>query len=158
MDVQALSYQCAPDVHPVTMMAVVNVESGANPYAIGVVGGHLVRQPANKAEAIATVKALESAGYNYSVGIAQINKFNLPKYNLSYEQAFEPCQNLRVGASILKECFVRAELKFKDHQAALRAALSCYYSGNFSTGQSPDFAGQPSYVEKVFKSARSLTR
>ncbi|MDQ8051229.1 MAG: lytic transglycosylase domain-containing protein, partial [Luteibacter sp.] len=40
------------------MQHVVNVESSRNPYAIGVVGGQLVRQPQNLGEAIATVKSL----------------------------------------------------------------------------------------------------
>lgn len=153
MDFAALAHQCAPDVHPATMAAVAHVESSFNPYAIGVVGGRLVRQPQNKAEAIATAKALEAAGYNFSVGVGQVNRYNLPKYGLDYEKAFDACENLRAGASILKECFDRAKVQFKDEQLALQASFSCYYSGNFSTGFRPDFKGQPSYVQKVLSRA-----
>jgi len=74
MDMLALAQQCAPSVHPQTMAAVVGVESGSNPFAIGVVGGTLVRQPNNLAEATATAQALDRAGYNFSVGIAQVNR------------------------------------------------------------------------------------
>jgi len=136
---------------------VVRVESGFNPYAIGVVGGRLARQPTNKTEAVATAKALESMGYNFSLGSAQVNRYNLPKYGLNYEAAFEPCENLRVGSLILKECFDRAKTKFGDEQMALQASFSCYYSGNFSTGFRQDFAGQPSYVQKVLNSAATLS-
>jgi len=135
------------------MAAVARVESGFNPFAIGVVGGRLVRQPANKAEAVATAKSLEQNGFNFSMGLGQVNRYNLPKYGMDYETAFEPCENLRVGAAILSECFARAKKTLVSDQAALQAAFSCYYSGNFSTGFRSDFQGQPSYVEKVLSSA-----
>ena len=157
MDFAALLHQCAPDVHPTTMAAVVRVESGYNPFAIGVVGGRLERQPRSKAEAISTARALEDAGWNFSVGHAQVNRGNLGKYGLTYETAFEPCPNLRVGAAILKECYARAAARIADRGAALGAALSCYYSGNFSTGLRPGADGKPSYVAKVLASARSST-
>ena len=41
------------------MQHVINVESSRNPYAIGVVGGALVRQPKALDEALATVRMLE---------------------------------------------------------------------------------------------------
>jgi len=153
LDVLALAQQCAPTVSPPTMAAILHVESGFNPYAIGVVGGRLARQPSTFDEAIATAKALEAANWNFSVGIAQINRHNLAKYALTYEQAFEPCANVRVGAKILEDCFVRAKHHTTDTQAALRAALSCYYSGNFTRGFRPDSAGKPSYVQKVLAQA-----
>jgi type IV secretion system protein VirB1 len=150
----ALAQQCAPTVDPQTMAAVVKVESSFNPYAIGVVGGRLERQPKNKDEAIATVKALEAGGWNFSVGVAQVNRYNLTKYNLTYEQAFEPCANLRAGSKILEACYSRALTRTDgDSQRALQAAISCYYSGNFTRGFKPDKAGQPSYVQKVLAQA-----
>lgn len=153
LDFVALAQECAPTVAHQTMAAVVNVESGYNPYAIGVVGGRLARQPKNAEEAVATAQALEQGGWNFSLGIAQVNRYNLPKFNLSYREAFEPCANLRAGSKILEECYTRASGKFPDAQAALQAALSCYYSGNFSRGFRPDAPGKPSYVQKVLASA-----
>lgn len=155
MDMLALAQQCAPSVHPQTMAAVVGVESGSNPFAIGVVGGTLVRQPNNLAEATATAQALDRAGYNFSVGIAQVNRYNLAKYGLDYVTAFDACESLRVGSLILKDCFDRARVRISDQQQALHAAFSCYYSGNFATGFRADFQGQPSYVQKVVSRAGS---
>lgn len=153
MDILALVQQCAPDVHPHTMAAVARVESGGQAFAIGVVGGRLARQPASQAEAVATAKALERAGYNFSLGIGQVNRHNLAKYGLDYEQAFDACKNLRAGSLILKACYDRALKRFSTEQDALRAAFSCYYSGNFSTGLRPEPGGRPSYVQKVLSAA-----
>jgi type IV secretion system protein VirB1 len=156
-DLLALAQECAPTVAPTTMAAIVNVESGKNPYAIGVVGGRLERQPSNQQEAVATAKALADNGWNFSVGVAQVNRYNLPKYAISLEQAFDACTNIRIGSKILEDCYVRAAKTTPDTQAALQAAFSCYYSGNFTRGFQPDVAGKPSYVEKVLASADNAT-
>ena len=87
------------------MHHVVRVESSYNPYAIGVVGGRLVRQPRNLPEALSTARMLEQRGYNFSLGLAQVNRYNLAKYGLdSYEKAFQPCANLQAGSLILSQC------------------------------------------------------
>lgn len=156
MDFLALAQQCAPDVHPHTMAAIMRVESSYNPYAIGVVGGKLERQPQNKDEAVATAKALEKAGFNFSMGTGQVNRYNLAKYGLDYETVFEPCGNFRASSLILKDCYERAKSKYATPQEALQASFSCYYSGNFRTGFTQDFKGQPSYVQKVLNSAGAL--
>jgi len=154
LDFMALAQQCAPTVAPQTMAAVIQVESTFNPYAIGVVGGRLQRQPKTHAEAVATAKALEADGWNFSVGAAQVNRYNLPKYSLSYEEAFEPCASLRAGSKILEDCYTRALPRVNSEpQRALQLAFSCYYSGNFTRGFRPDKAGEPSYVQKVLAQA-----
>lgn len=154
LDFMVLAQQCAPTVAPQTMAAVVQVESSFNPYAIGVVGGKLQRQPKSQAEAVATAKALEADGWNFSVGVAQVNRYNLPKYSLTYEEAFEPCANVRVGSKILEDCYTRALPRTEgDRQRVLHSALSCYYSGNFTRGFRPNKAGEPSYVQKVLAQA-----
>jgi type IV secretion system protein VirB1 len=130
------------------MEAIVKTESGFNPYAIGVVGGRLERQPENLPEAITTVRALEAAGWNYSLGLAQINKANFAEYGLTIETAFDECRNLQAGAKILTACHAAASKEFGETEAWVRA-FSCYYSGNFSRGLRPDAPGRLSYVEKV---------
>ena len=124
------------------MQHVVRVESSYNPYAIGVVGGHLVRQPKNLPEALATVRMLETRGYNFSLGLAQVNRYNLAKYGLdSYEKAFLECPNLKAGSQILAECYKRLGGDWGK-------SFSCYYSGNSVTGY------KHGYVQKVFASIR----
>ncbi|WP_102302938.1 MULTISPECIES: lytic transglycosylase domain-containing protein [unclassified Dyella] len=122
------------------MQHVVNVESGSNPFAIGVVGAHLERQPQNLDEAVATARMLESQGYNYSLGIAQVNRTNFAKFGLdSYEKAFDVCPNLVAGTQILAQCYAQAGGDWGK-------AFSCYYSGNFAKGY------EDGYVQKVFDS------
>lgn len=123
------------------MQHVVHVESSRNPFAIGVVGGYLARQPRNLEEALASVRQLKEEGYNFSVGISQVNRYNLAKYGLrTYAEAFEVCPNLQAGSRILRECYDRAQDWGK--------AFSCYYSGNFVTGF------DHGYVQKIFASIR----
>lgn len=129
---------CADLAVPAEVMHhVVRVESSYNPYAIGVVGGRLVRQPANLAEAVATARTLEQRGYNFSLGLAQVNRHNLRKQGLdSYEEAFDTCPNLVAGSRILADCHARAGGDWDK-------SFSCYYSGNFTTGF------RHGYVQKV---------
>lgn len=155
MEFLALAQQCAPTVHVQTMRAVVGIESSFNPFAIGVVGGRLKRQPRSLPEAIATAENLQRLGYNFSVGYAQVNRYNFGKYGLTLQSAFDGCRNLRAGSGILQACFRDAKKKFPVEQQALRAAFSCYYSGNFLRGFRPDRAGDISYVDKVVRKALS---
>ncbi len=143
VDAILLMQQCAPNVHWDTMRRVVQVESTYNPFAIGVVGGALKRQPRSLDEAVATALWLERNGYNYSLGLAQVNKHNLPGYGLTLKAAFDPCTNLRTGAAILTNCYERALRRGRSEQAALRDSFSCYYSNNFTTGY------KQGYVQRI---------
>lgn len=145
-----LAQQCGNGVHPNTLQAVARVESGFNPYAIGVVKGSLKRQPRTLAEAVATAQSLHAQGKNFSMGLMQVNRYNLAVYGLNYQTVFDPCKNINAGAKILKSCFDRAGGK---GQEALQKAFSCYYSGNFKFGFKSDFKGQPPYVTKIIMAA-----
>lgn len=155
-DFHALAKKCAPGVSSQTLAPIVKVESHFNPYAIGVVGGRLERQPANKEEAVATAKALDAAGHKFSAGMGQVFRGNWAAFGLTAETVFEPCGNLRASSGIFESCHTRAKAEFPNEQLALQAAYSCYYSNNFTTGFKADFAGQPSYVQKVMLSAAEL--
>ncbi|WP_184439352.1 lytic transglycosylase domain-containing protein [Xanthomonas cannabis] len=124
------------------MQHVVRVESSRNPYAIGVVGGRLVREPRGLEEAVATAKMLEQRGFNFSLGLGQVNRYNLQKYGLtSYEMAFAKCPNLVAASKILAECHSRSGANWGK-------SFSCYYSGNFETGF------KHGYVQKIYASIR----
>lgn len=137
----AMAMTCAPQVHPDTARAIVTIESGFNRYAIGVVGGALVRQPRSRAEALATISALSTAGWNYSVGLGQINVANFARLGLTPQSALEPCASLAAMQTVLSECYEKASAS-SAQQVALRRALSCYYSGNFTTGMRHGYVGR----------------
>lgn len=133
----AVALACAPAVNLRTAQALVAVESSFNPHAIGVVGGTLERQPRHRAEAVATARALRAAGWNFSVGLGQINIGNFRRLRLTLDTAFDPCTNLAAMQRVLTECMDRALPSTGPQpaeQIAARQALSCYYSGNFVTG------------------------
>jgi type IV secretion system protein VirB1 len=137
----ALTLACAPQVHPDTARAIASVESSFNPYAVGVVGGELHRQPRTRAEALATIDALQATGWNYSVGLAQINVGNFSRLGLTPLSALDPCTSLTAMQSVLYECYARAASN-NAAQPALRFALSCYYSGKFTTGLRHGYVGK----------------
>ncbi len=147
-----LALACAPAVHIDTARALVEVESALNPWAIGVVGGALERQPRRRDEALATARALQANGWDFSVGLGQINARNFRRLGLTLETAFEPCPNLAAMQLVLTECHERAAASAGSEQRALLRALSCYYSGDFSTGF------LHGYVQRVISASASSRR
>jgi type IV secretion system protein VirB1 len=145
----ALLVTCAPGVAPSTAQALIATESAGNPFAIGVVGSALAHQPSSLPQALATVQALDAGGWDYSVGLAQINRRNFARMGLTRTSAFVPCANLQAMQHILGACYARASRVRRfgggvttSDQAALRDALSCYYSGNFVTGHRHGYVGK----------------
>lgn len=133
--------QCAPMINHQLMQSVISVESSHNPYAIGVVSARLLRQPQNLAEAKATTYYLERAGYNYSIGIAQVNRSNFSRFNLTLDNGFDTCINLNAGGQILAECFNRAIVQGYQQQATHKA-LSCYYAGQLNSRVGTQYANK----------------
>lgn len=134
-ELTAVALACAPNVAPATLTALVRHESRANPYAIGVNrGAHLARQPQNLDDAVRTAKNLIKQGANFDAGLAQINVHNWQWLGLTAENVFDPCTNLGAAQTILADCYRRALADKQGQQRALRAALSCYNTGNFRHG------------------------
>jgi len=145
---ETLARQCAPGVHPDTLMAVIQTESSFNPFAININGDQqLPRQPTDAAEAIATATYLSENSYNFDAGLGQINSTNVSAFGMTWPDVFEPCANLNAAAHVLTDCFVRASSREPDPQIALRQALSCYNTGSFTRGH------QNGYVARVERSA-----
>jgi type IV secretion system protein VirB1 len=149
MDLLAHIEQCAPDVDQLTMRAIVQVESGGHPWAININRGYqLVRQPRSQAEAAVTARHLVRLGYNIDVGHSQINSANWKWLGLSADNAFDRCTNLRAAQTVLVDCFKRAPSKTP--QLALRQALSCFNTGDFTAGLSNG------YVTRVLRAAAAI--
>lgn len=130
----AAAMQCAASVHPSTALDVARVESGLNPYAIAEIlpsgKGMTSHFPASKDEAVSLTGRLAAQGRRYSVGLMQITSTNFRHYGVTASDLLDPCTNLSVFEHILTDCYHRG--------GSLKRALSCYYSGNFTTGQQPE--------------------
>lgn len=152
MDFDALVTECAPWVAPQTMAAIVKTESQFKPFAININGKvKLERQPASKEEAIVTAKWLIANNYNIDMGLGQVNSVNLPKVNLTVEDAFDACKNIAAAATILQWNYQSAFKKIPNEQEALHAAISAYNTGSFTRGFSNG------YVQKVVNNARATS-
>lgn len=126
---------CAPGVSAETLRAVIAVESGGNPLALGINGPlQLVREPKNADEATQAALAVLSAGYSVDLGLMQVNSSNLEGLGVTLEEMFEPCKNVGAGARVLEEAYARAVAVHGEGQRALRAALSAYNTGDLEQG------------------------
>lgn len=150
IDFAVLAQDCAPWVAPQTMAAIVKTESSFNPYAIGVNGAKLTRQPANKQEAIVTAQSLITRGYSVDLGLGQINVSNLRYYGYSVSDAFDLCKNLTLSATILERDYQAAKKTGQGDQTALHAALSAYNTGSTTKGFTNG------YVSRILRNARTL--
>lgn len=144
--IAAVLLACAATVAPVTLEAIVQVESGGNPFALNV--NHLAGpqpHPATLAEAVSLAEGYLRQGYSVDLGLMQVNSRNLAALGVSIEQIFDPCINLRSGGAILTARYAQAVRRHGEGQSALQAALSAYNTGNFHRG----FAN--GYVAKYYR-------
>lgn len=135
-------------VSPVTMAAIVKVESGGNPWAIGnnTTGKPVLPKPKSYEDAVKVANQLIAKGHNIDIGLAQINNRNLKWLGLSVEEVLNPCLNLNAGATVLKGFYKIASGKYGHGTKALMHALSGYNTGSL-------YRGTP-YVERIFAAAK----
>lgn len=129
---------CAPMVAPQTIQEVIRVESSGNPIAVNVNTKNGVTfkytKPRTRQEAIAVARAAIAAGHTVDMGYMQVNSFHLKPMNYSIEEMFDPCRNIQAGAHVVTLAYFAALKLYGNEQGALRAALSAYNTGNFSSG------------------------
>jgi type IV secretion system protein VirB1 len=141
----ALLARCAPHVGRVTMSAIVQVESGGDPLAIGDNTTRESYRPRDRATAEALARELIALGHSLDLGIAQINQANLGRLGLDLSTVFDPCANLGAASAILAQDYAIAKRRFGPGQVALRHALGMYNAGSLDAG-----AG---YVRRVMLAA-----
>lgn len=126
---------CSPNVAPQTTAAIIQVESGGNPFAIGVNGPIKNRlQPKNTQQAAIVARYYLLQGHTVDLGLMQINSSNLPGLGYTLEQMFDPCINMQAGGRILSRGYHGAIKRHGEGQNALNAALSAYNTGNYERG------------------------
>lgn len=142
----ALATQCAPTVAPKTVLAIIQTESGGNPFALNVNGGRQPRGQSNEAEAAAIAQQYVAAGYSVDLGLGQINSRNMRWLGLTWETVFDPCTNIAALGYVLTANY-NAVKAGRDPQSALRVALSMYNTGSQTRGF------RNGYVAKVIGNA-----
>jgi type IV secretion system protein VirB1 len=137
LDALALAAQiarCAPTVGPRTMAAIVKVESGGDPFAIGDNTTSRSYHPRLRMMAEALARRLIDAGHSVDLGLAQIDDANLARLGLNVQTAFDACASLAAEAQILAEDYSLAARYFGAGQVALRHAIGMYNTGRLDAG------------------------
>lgn len=148
----ALATQCAPSVAPVTIAAIVDVESGGHIYAINVNKlAQQPRRPKSAGEAIRTARRYIARGHSVDLGLGQINSRNMRWLGLSWDTIFDPCINIATAGHVLSTNY-RSVRGGRHPQSALRIALSLYNTGSKTRGF------RNGYVRKVERAGFRLAR
>lgn len=130
----ALIRHCAPAAAPSTMAAIVQVESGGDPFAIDDNTTRRSYYPHDRATAERLARRLLNAGHLLDLGIAQIDSMNFAGFGVNAQTIFDPCTNLSVGARILSGDYAFAARRYGDGQVALRHAIGMYNTGRLNAG------------------------
>jgi type IV secretion system protein VirB1 len=142
----ALASQCAPNVAPQTILAIVQTESRGRPFAVNVNGAAQPAAPTSAASAVATAQRYITAGYSVDLGLGQINSRNMRWLGLTWDTVFDPCTNIAALGAVLTSNYTSAK-SGRDPQTALRVALSMYNTGSKTRGF------RNGYVAKVVANA-----
>jgi type IV secretion system protein VirB1 len=127
---------CAANIAPVTLEAVIEVESRGDALALHVNGqATQPHRPADAREAAVLARNYIAQGYSVDLGLMQVNSRNLPALGYAVEEVLnDPCTNIRAGAAVLTADYAAAVRVHGEGQAALQAALSAYNTGDFNRG------------------------
>jgi type IV secretion system protein VirB1 len=146
--IDAALFACAPAVAPATLSAIIQVESGAYPYAInvnrlpGAAKAPRVARPRDAASAAQAARAWIAKGHSVDLGLMQVNSRNLARLGFTIEQMFDPCTNIKAGASILIANYKVAVRTHGEGQRALGDALSAYNTGSYYRGYNNGYVGK----------------
>jgi len=138
-------YQCAPEIAPSTLSAIVQVESGGDPWTMWDNTARRGYRPTSLQQAKHILRVLMSEGHQVDVGIAQVDTANFAAYGLRPSNAFGVCTNLRVGADILAAAYRKATATYGPGQRALYHAFEVYNSGALH--------GDAIYANRVLRAA-----
>lgn len=155
----ALASQCAPNVAPQTVAAIVQTESHGRPFALNVNGGTQPPAQADAASAAATAQRYIAAGYSVDLGLGQINSRNMRWLGLTWDTVFDPCTNIAALGRVITQNY-NAAIPGRDPQTALRVALSIYNTGSssrgFRNGYVAKVVGNAGFTEPVTAQAPTL--
>lgn len=150
MTLAAVAHMCAPRVAPRTTLAIMQVESGGQPWAINDNDARRSYFEPSKDAAVSLAQELLAQGHNIDMGLMQVNSSHLPTLKLSIDALFDPCVNVAVGSQILVDAYRSAARTYGPGERALAHAFQIYNSGR------PD--GAPAYARLVWNAGVSLAQ
>ena len=112
-------------VPPALVQAISRQESGLNPMAVNVAG--VSHYPASIEEAEAIIAAAQQAGKSYDLGVMQINRWWIQKFQIPISDLLDPVKNTRWGSWILAQEIARHGLTWK--------AMGKYHSPDMERGR-----------------------
>lgn len=139
----AMLAECGPAVSPETTQAIIQVESGGNPLAIGDNTLKKSFAPKSAEEAAQLATRLLRQGHNIDMGLMQVNSCHIRAMKLSLEDLFDPCQNIRIGTTILADFY--RQHRTDDPAQSLFRALSAYNTGQAWKGTD--------YINRILQAA-----
>lgn len=148
-----LAETCAPAVAIETLAAVVSLESNFQPFNIRINSGlPLDRQPKSKAEAIETAATLVAEHQDVQLGLGGVGIEELRRLNLAISDAFDPCLNLKVTATLLDGYYRLALRAGAASGQADRVMLQSYYGRS-----DPSVGAMVQYDAQVQREAKRLS-
>lgn len=137
-----LAAQCASDVAPSTIAAIVHTESKGYQFALNVNGvSRQPDRPTSAADAARIARSYVARGYSVDLGLGQINSNNMRALGLTWESVFDPCTNISAAGRVLTGNYHRVR-DGRLPQEALRVALSMYNTGSQSRGFRNGYVGR----------------
>ena len=141
----ALAHQCAADVDPTTVLAIVAYESAGKPFSVAINATKALSAEssayATADEATVRAEIAISHGRSVDLGLMMINSGNLPTLDIPVKELFDPCKNIGIGANLLHQAFDQEQRRLAeagtadlDGQLALARSLSRYNTGNADAG------------------------
>ena len=118
---------CAANIAPVTLEAVIEVESRGDALALHVNGqATQPHRPADAREAAMLARNHIAQGYSVDLGLMQVNSRNLPALGYTVEEVLnDPCTNIRAGAAVLTADYAAAVRVYGEGQVALTTTGTC---------------------------------
>ena len=132
---------CAAGVDARLFTSLVRRESNFNPFAIGLDGKAVLKaQPRSYEEAVKTAVNLRRQGIGFSVGLSQVHISNVVRLKMTWQEAFDPCTNLRTGSEIFRGFYTQAVQAGYRSDSAVFAALRGFNSGSVHNPVSNGYA------------------
>jgi type IV secretion system protein VirB1 len=131
--IEQLAPRCAPNVAMSTLAAIGETESHLKPLSIHDNTTGLSAVFSRRSDALEVTSKLVAVGDSVDVGLMQVNSRNFGSLGLTLAAAFDPCQSMEAGATILTQDYAGGP-DYAGQQAALRVALSRYNTGDPARG------------------------